>query len=83
MRRTLLSLGATAVTAAATALVLAPTAPHDDAQDEAPARDLVEGRRPASGYYYEEVAFTPANDKEAHVQIWFTLSIGGAEAARF
>ena len=23
----------------------------------------------------------PANDKEAHVPIWFTLSIGGAEAA--
>jgi hypothetical protein len=26
---------------------------------------------------------TPANDKEAHVPIWFTLSIGGAEAAGF
>ncbi len=25
----------------------------------------------------------PANDKEAHVPIWFTLSIGGAEAAGF
>jgi hypothetical protein len=24
---------------------------------------------------------TPANDKEAHVPIWFTLSIGGAEYA--
>ena len=23
----------------------------------------------------------PANDKEAHVPIWFTLNIGGAEAA--
>src|SRR5215204_428256 len=25
----------------------------------------------------------PANDKEAHVPIWFTLSIGGAESAGF
>ena len=25
----------------------------------------------------------PANDKEAHVPIWFTLQIGGAEAAGF
>ena len=25
----------------------------------------------------------PANDKEAHVPIWFTLNIGGAEAAGF
>ena len=25
----------------------------------------------------------PANDKEAHVPIWFTLKIGGAEAAGF
>jgi phage tail sheath protein FI len=25
----------------------------------------------------------PANDKEAHVPIWFTLKIGGAESAGF
>ena len=25
----------------------------------------------------------PANDKEAHVPIWFTLKIGGAETAGF
>jgi hypothetical protein len=26
---------------------------------------------------------TPANDKEAHVPIWFTLQISGAEAASY
>jgi hypothetical protein len=84
MRRTLLSLGVTTATAAAAVLTLTTaaqsTAP-DDAQDQPPAKTLADDTDQGSGLYFEEIALTPANDKEAHVPIWFTLAIGGAEAA--
>ncbi|HKE74534.1 MAG TPA: hypothetical protein VKB57_13015 [Acidimicrobiales bacterium] len=86
MRKTVLSLGAAAATAAAaTALALAPAAPttSPDSREPRPAKTFVDDSRDGSGYYFEDIALTPANDKEAHVPIWFTLSIGGAEAAGF
>jgi hypothetical protein len=84
MRRTMLSLGVTTATAAAAVLTLTTTAPSTDpheARDQPAATTLVDDPDQGSGFYFEEIVLTPANDKEAHVPIWFTLSIGGAEAA--
>lgn len=84
MRRTLLSLGITTATAAAAVLTLttdAQNAGPGDAQGQAPTETLADDANRGSGFYFEEIALTPANDKEAHVPIWFTLAIGGAEAA--
>lgn len=47
---------------------------------------IVTATSPASAHYeaaLPQQVLTPANDKEAHVPIWFTLSIGGAESSAF
>jgi hypothetical protein len=84
MRKPLISLGAAAATGA-TALVLATAASPPNAQDESHTPTACNNGR-ADGECIADLDFhlvsaTPANDKEAHVPIWFTLSIGGAEAA--
>ena len=86
MRKTLLSLGAAAATGA-TALVLATAASPPNAEDESYTATVCNTGRPdalcIADLDLQLVAARPANDKEAHVPIWFTLSIGGAEAAGF
>jgi len=86
MRKTLLSLGATAA-AGATALMLATAASPPNAGDESDTATVCTTGKGENACIadldFDLVSARPANDKEAHVPIWFTLSIGGAEAAGF
>jgi hypothetical protein len=86
MRKTLLSLGTTAA-AGATALMLATAASPPNAEGESDTATVCNTGNGenvcVAGLDVDLVSARPANDKEAHVPIWFTLSIGGAEAAGF
>jgi hypothetical protein len=83
MRKTLVSLGATAA-AGATALMLATAASAPNAEDETDTATVCKTGRGENSCIaeldFDLVSARPANDKEAHVPIWFTLSLGGAEA---
>jgi hypothetical protein len=86
MRKTLLSLGTTAA-AGATALMLATAASPPNAEGESDTATVCNTGNGenvcVARLDVDLVSARPANDKEAHVPIWFTLSIGGAEAAGF